>query len=336
LSTAIVVCFRWGTELGSAEHGSSGQGLKAAVRAAQQAEALGALLCAFASGELAVAFASADHDEAVHFAARAIRHAAGALAGGVGCGELSPLFEAGRFVSLSWGEALECAAKLAARARAGEVLLDGELEGAKDGSVSARHVGDAIELGGRKRAVLSLDVAHPFVRESMTLYEDTFTSSSEADELQRHPTGSMHMADIAREALVRGDTQSLDFALRQLKLTGENPDLAARLAGVLALTRGAKEEGLRILRRAVEQEERDDRRARALLAYAVGLAAAARNEEALLAALQALAVTRAHGDKSGENACARFLAQLTRAAGHEEPARVWEEAASRLSRPPPP
>lgn len=336
MSTAIVVCFRWGTELGGAEHGSSGQGLKAAVRAAQQAEALGALLCAFASGELAVAFASADHDEAVHFAARAVRQAAGALAAGVGSGELSPLFEAGRFVSLSWGEALAFAAALAGRARPGQVLLDGELEGAKDGSLSAAPAGADLVIADARRGVLSLDVAHPFVRESITLYEDTFTNQGEAAELERSPTGSMHMADIAREALVRGDTQSLDFALRQLKLTGENPDLAARLAGVLALTRGAKEEGLRILRRAVEQEERDDRRARALLAYAVGLAAAARHEEALLAALQALAVTRAHGDRSGENACARFLAQLTRAAGHEEPARVWEQTAARLSRPPPP
>lgn len=335
MSTAIVVCFKWGTDAGSAER--SGAGLKVALRFAQQAEALGALLCAFASGELAVAFAGSDHDEAVHFAARALRgkDAGGVLRAGVAFGELAPLFEAGRFVSLSWGEALECAASLARLARPGQVLLDGELEGSKDGSLAAKKTEHQLELGGTNRAVFSLDVAHPFVRESMTIYEDTFTNTGETEELERHPTGSIQVIDIAREALVRGDTQSLDFALRQLKLTGEHPDLAARLAGVLALTRGAKDEGLRILRRAVEQEEREDRRARALLAYSVGLAAAGRNEEALLAALEALAVTRAHDDRSGENACARFLAQLSRAAGGEDAARTWETVASRLSRPPP-
>ncbi len=338
MSAAIVVCFRWGAEGGAADPAASAAGLKAALRFAQQAEALGALLCAFGSGELAVAFSASDHDEALHFAARAVRgaDAAKVLRAGVAIGELAPLFEAGRFVSLSWGEALEAASSMARLARPGEALIDGDLEGAKDGSLAIQKTPHQVTAAGRARVLFKLDVAHPFVRESMTLYEDTFSNTGETEELPRHNTGSMHMIDIARDALVRGDTQSLDFALRQLKLTGEHPDLTARLAGVLALTRGAKDEGIRILRRAVEQEVRDDRKARALLAYAVGLAAAARNEEALFAALGALAVTRAHGDKSGENACCRFLAQLSRAAGHDEPARTWERVASRLSNPPPP
>jgi hypothetical protein len=333
MTTAIVVCFRWGTE-----PSASAIGLKSALRFAQQAEALGALLCAYGATELAVAFVPADHDEALHFAARAMKKAdpAAALGAGVGSGELTPLFEAGRFVSLSRGEALDCAAALARVAPVGGVFIDSELDGAKDGSLSALKTGKELTVGGRSRSILALEVAHPFVRESVTLYEDTFTALDEAEELPRQPSGAFQIADLAREALVRGDTAGLDMALRQLKLTGEHPDLAARLAGVLALTRGAKDEGLRILRRAVEQEEHEGRRARALLAYAVGLAAAGRNEEALLAALGALALTRAHDDRSGEVACARFLAQLSRASGHEEPARAWEGVASRASRPPPP
>ncbi len=332
MSSSVVVCFRWGSELADA-----GVGPEIALRLGKQAEALGALLCAFASGEMAVAFAGTDHDEAVHFAARSMRQvdARASLRVGVGAGALAPLFETGRFVTISSGEALECAAALARLARPGEALIDGELEGAADGSLCATRTGASVQAGGRTHAVLALDVVHPFVRESITLYEDTFTSLADTDQLPRTPTGSFQIVDLAREAFVRGDPASLDMALRQLKVTGEHPDLAARLAGVLAMTRGAKEEGLRILRQAVEKETNDARRARASLAYSVGLAAAGRNEDALLEALRALAHTRAHGDRSGELACARFLAQLSRASGSEEAARVWEATAARASTPPP-
>ncbi|NUO50331.1 MAG: hypothetical protein HOV80_15865 [Polyangiaceae bacterium] len=332
MTAAIVVCFRWGTET---ELSAAGQ--RTALRLAQQAEALGALLCAYGSTEIAVAFVASDHDEALHFAARSLRklEPGGTIRAGVGAGELTPLFEAGRFVSLSRGEAFDCAALLSRVAEPGQVLIDSELDGAKDGSLAAPETGKVLTVSGRGRRALALDVAHPFVRESVTLYEDTFTALEDTDEVPRSPTGAFQIVDLARDALVRGDTAGLDMALKQLKLTGEHPDLAARLAGVLAMTRGAKEEGLRILRRAVEQEERDDRRARAELAYAVGLAAASRNEEALLAGLRALALTRMHDDRSGELACARFLAQLSRASGQEEPARVWESVATRASRPPP-
>jgi hypothetical protein len=144
-------------------------------------------------------------------------------------------------------------------------------------------------------------------------------------------TGSFEIIELAREALKRGDTMSLDAALQHLKITGEHPEVVERLAGVLAMTRGAKEDGLRVLRRAAASETREDRRTRAVLAFAVGLAAAGRTEDALLEALSALALTRSLGDTSGEVACTTFLSQLSEAAGHGGAAAAWQAVADRVA-----
>ncbi len=139
-----------------------------------------------------------------------------------------------------------------------------------------------------------------------------------------HAKGIGVAAEEARQALLRGDIESLDAALAELKPTGAHPELVERLAGLLALNRGAKDEGLRTLRQAVDSESRPPFKTRAHLAYAIALASAGRSESALLEALTALARAREMLDKAGEAATARFLSQLSSSTGHAVAASVWE------------
>ncbi|MCE7892298.1 MAG: hypothetical protein DYH12_21780, partial [Sorangiineae bacterium PRO1] len=66
-------------------------------------------------------------------------------------------------------------------------------------------------------------------------------------------------------------------------------------------------------------------KSRAALALGVALASAGRGTEALLEGLEALARAREAHDQRGEIACARFLAQLSHAAGSEDAARTWTQ-----------
>ena len=56
----------------------------------------------------------------------------------------------------------------------------------------------------------------------------------------------------------------------------------------------------------------------------MGLAAAGRDTEALIEALEALGAARESGDLRGERACALFLAQLSRGAGDEQAGELWD------------
>lgn len=140
-----------------------------------------------------------------------------------------------------------------------------------------------------------------------------------------------HLTEMAKQALVRGDLEELSRVLDELRRTGTHGELVERMSGIVALGRGSKAEALRQLQAATEAEQPPGRRARALLAYAVALAAAGRTASALLAALTALARAREAEDAHGELACARFLERLSTAAGYGEAARAWAEAAARVA-----
>jgi hypothetical protein len=137
------------------------------------------------------------------------------------------------------------------------------------------------------------------------------------------------LAEIAKQALIERRLPELERILDELRRTGARPELVERIGGLAALGRGAKAEALRQLHAASEAEQPPARRARALLAYAVALAAAGRSEAALFAALSALARAREAQDPQGEHACARFLARLCDAAGYVAAAGVWLDAAAR-------
>jgi hypothetical protein len=144
------------------------------------------------------------------------------------------------------------------------------------------------------------------------------------------PTAVAHrLADQAKEALVQGDIGTLEKLVAQLRVTGEFSELCERMSGFIALGRGAKSDALRRLREATEGELTASQKARALLAYAVALAAAGRPDGALLETLDALARAREAEDKQGETACARFLARLSSVTGNSTAAAEWAAVAKR-------
>jgi hypothetical protein len=144
------------------------------------------------------------------------------------------------------------------------------------------------------------------------------------------PTTVAHrLADQAKEALVQGDIGTLEKLVAQLRVTGEFNELCERMSGFIALGRGAKSDALRRLREATEGELTPPQKARALLAYAVALAAAGRPDGALLETLDALARAREAEDKQGETACARFLARLSSVTGNSTAAAEWAAVAKR-------
>jgi hypothetical protein len=326
MSTHIVVCFRWSSlELSSAEQVVEARALT------QQAAALGGSLLGVGSLEILFGFQESDLDEAVELVARGVLDAAqeGLSRAGVSRGETHALDPGGEdaFVRLSWGEPILAAAALARTADPRQVLVDERLamESARVGvmDVPAREV----RLGGTIVRGRVLSLQNPLVEAGPSEPDRGPPQLAETDEYTR--ARGWEAVELAREALQRGDEQSLSLAIQALEAKGGHVDLVQRLVGVLALSRGAREDGLRILRRAAEAEQHPGARARAILAYAVAVAAAGRQEDALLEGLSALAATRALGDLRGELACARFLSRLAQGASQPEAASAWEHVARR-------
>ena len=146
-----------------------------------------------------------------------------------------------------------------------------------------------------------------------------------------HPDSGVEEAPVtgrAAAALKRGDLAAVGELAAQLR-RGPKELLAERLEAMACLRQGQVMDALRILRAGKERAQGADaaERCRAALAYGVALAAAGRPTESLLEALEALARAREVGDSPGERATARFIAQLSEAAGHHEYARSWRALA---------
>ena len=136
------------------------------------------------------------------------------------------------------------------------------------------------------------------------------------------------LAELARDALVHGKLDGIDTVLTELRRLGTHTDFVDRVSAIVALGRGAKGDALRQLRAAADVEQPPAKKARALLAYAVALAAAGRTAPSLLTALSALACAREASDSRGEAACARFLDHLYTASGHGDAASPWSDVAA--------
>ncbi|MFO0616909.1 MAG: hypothetical protein U0414_30220 [Polyangiaceae bacterium] len=293
------------------------------VRISKQAEALGGTLCSFGPLSVSFAFGETELEDWIAWSAEVTHHATAIprFSCGMSCGALAPIAASEGQVALAWGKALVLSAVLATSAHPGEVLVDPDIPGVLD---VVRSTGTRWVSGGETAvAALSLDPRKPLLSDSVSMFV-------EPEELKQAASASTAAtaADQARQALVRGDVESLDAALAELTTTGANPGLAKRLAGLIALDRGAKDDGLRMLRQAAEAEQRPEFKTRAQLAYAIALASAGRPESALLEALTALGLARTMQDRAGEVACARFLAQLSKATGHAVAASVWERIAA--------
>ncbi len=344
--TSTIVTFRWN---------SSGLAPGAAKRGeelALEAETLGATLCAFGPFEISFAFQESDLPDAAEFAARAVKQLGELGRAGMAVGEVTTFLDGDGFIQLAFGPPVVMATALARYAQPGEVLVDNALEGS-----GLRFAGDAreITLGGKPRRIFLLDPERPSIEPEeidpaatvvdgapaadLSMAPGMVDESALADTVQAAvanvtaprgsdlPAHAHALIGLAREALEQSDQSGFTEAIARMNLADELTDVVERLAALFAARGGAKEEGLRRLRRAAETEERDDKRTRAVLAYAIGVAGAGRQDEALLEGLAALAIARSRGDKSGEKACTRFLSQLSYATGHPEAASAWEHVA---------
>lgn len=324
----IVVCFR-----GTVPPGGEKSYLDRALALKQRAEAHGATLCAWSALTFSFDFDPDELEEAASLAALAQENVPEdeRLCAGIAFGEMRTLGEGGGMAKLGWGAPLVAAAILSRDARTGEVLIDSEMLG--------RFGGELADLGfrvsGERRQLLSaarvslpppprvLQQSYPFGPPSAPPPPVSARGSI--------PDGGDQTAELARQALLQGNMAALDLLLEKLRVTGEHAELVERMAGLVALRRGATAEGLRRLRDAAESVKEPAQQARSRLAYGVALAAAGRTEGALLEALEALSRARAGGDAPGERACALFLARLSAGAGHPAAASAWVRIAQGAS-----
>lgn len=300
------------------------------LRAKKQAEALGGTLCAWGATELAIAFEPEDVEEVMAFASAAATIEGGACSVGVARGALEPVHGATALAELSWGPSLIDASAIAAATPSGAVHVEESAaafleQRVADGHLAAATLGERRPLSASGRGLhvrpLSLLplVAPPMSRRSTGMSE--LPPSPEAGEA----------VDRAVDAIRRGDLAVLERHLEDLRARGASSALITRLTGFAALGRGATVDALRTLRSAAEAAADPAQRTRAYLALAVGLGAAGRNDEALLASLRALAAARVADDRFGERACARYLAQLSAAAGFTDASLLWDRAALRAA-----
>src|SRR5512132_394726 len=120
----IVVSFR-----GAMPPGGDKTYLERALALKQRAEAHGATLCAWSALTFSFDFDPDEIEEAASLAALAQESipAEERFGAGIACGEMRTLGDGGGMAKLGWGAPLLAAALLARDARAGEVLIDGEM-----------------------------------------------------------------------------------------------------------------------------------------------------------------------------------------------------------------
>lgn len=328
---ATIVSFRW-----SALEDAT-KAIDRALATIEEAAEVGGQLAAFGGFELAFWFPSEEIEAAAFFARSVVQRVPSLGRAGLAVGVIALVPHASP--PLAWGEPLVVGAALARLAELGSVLVLSELAEVHADVLQAAGAGKDFPFAGKTRKTTKLE---PLSFEEAPEGEPANLSDTAQATVAKLPlpqssypprrshTGSYDLLELAKSALTRAESVPLDTAVAELNLSEGNREIVERLAGVLAMTRGASEEGLRLLRRAAESEQSDDRRARAILAYAIGVAAAGRQEEALLEALSALAITRRTADVSGERACSRVLAQLALATGHPDAASAWAHVGERL------
>lgn len=305
------------------------------LRAKKAAEALGGTLCAWGADELAIAFEPEDAEEVLAFASGASAVEGGACSVGVARGALDPVHGATALAELSWGPALIDAAAVASATPSGAVYVEEDAARVLEARMAASFAaaGPAPAAMGERRPLSSASGQVLFVR-------PLSMAPLVPPPLSRRSTGLSELppsveageaADHAVEAIRSGDLAALERHLDGLRARGASSALITRLSGLAALGRGATTDALRTLRSAAEAASEPAQQTRSSLALAVALGAAGRNDEALLSALRALAAARAADDRFGERACARYLAQLSAAAGFTDASLLWDRAALRAA-----
>ncbi len=240
--------------------------LERALDLKKRAEAHGATLCAWSALTFAFEFDPDEIEEAASLAALAQESvpAEERFGAGIAAGEMRTLGDGGGMAKLGWGAPLVSAALLARDARAGEVLIDGALLAQR--GTELRHLGFRVSgerrqllpaarnssaaascagLGGGAAAALGAASAAPAAsaRAPAVVPVRPAVVGARADVVaQRGARGGDQTAELARQALLQGNMAALDLLLEKLRVTGEHAELVERMAGLVALRRGATAE----------------------------------------------------------------------------------------------
>ncbi len=230
------------------------------------------------------------------------------------------------------GEALAAAEGLAAAAKAGQAWAHASILAMHGAKIRASAL-VKMAWGGREFQGALLDLRPPKTSSPSILPvpaaapvalpptpptppppEVRYRSPSTFDAEEVDPEAlAARLAQMARDALLDGDAQSLERWSDGLKATGEKDVLAERMRAMARLAKGRVGDALRALREARKYAEEDgsaEARCQASLALGVGLAFAGRVDDALLEGMDALARAREAGDPQAEQACLAFLQRL--------------------------
>jgi hypothetical protein len=290
VARSIVVAFRMSPA--GMIPGPEGSYLARARSLCVRGEALGGYLVAWSAAELAMGWDFDSIEEAILFAVSIREEAlspARAWASGVAEGELDTLSPDGDGI-LAWGPALLSSTSLAQVARAGEVLVDGDVRAVRAGQLTL--LGQP-EPAGEARRVCGwrLDLEHPWNRTDPELRADASkTAGATRPSLFEPPADGALAARVHKLARSAENVAAVDAlaALRRARARVEGGPLPARCQASLAL--------------------------------ALMLSLAGRAEESLLEALDALARAREAHDPRAIGACMALLAKLYAGAGFSDAA----------------
>jgi hypothetical protein len=162
VSRQIVVAFRMPPA--GLSPGPEGPYLTRARSMCSRGEALGGRLVAWSAAIFAMAWDTDSIEEAIELATSLREESSGperAWTCGIAEGTLEPLAPDGQRMHLAWGPALLSAASLARVAKAGEVLVDGDLRALRSGQLALIGARSATDAGQRVRG-WRLDLDRPW------------------------------------------------------------------------------------------------------------------------------------------------------------------------------
>lgn len=341
MGDAIVLVFRMPP--GGMAPGREGTYLSRARAMFTRAEALGGQLVAWSAALLGVAWDTESMEEALLLAIGIRAEAQSperAWACGLAEGELEPLSPDGARMHLAWGDALLRAASLSRIARAGELLVDGDVRALRAGHLSLVGARAATDSGQRVRG-WKLDLDHPWKRQVAPSADvtDQYVVQDGPTPLDANAILHAHAGDFLGDEASTAEVLAIIEGTAHTARDSEPPPpesirrgnlLAERVRRLASGQEPAEAvEILSHLRRArVEAEDAPAaEKCQAALALAIALTMAGRAEEALLEALDALARARECRDRKAEDACMALLAKLYAGAGREGEAAALREAA---------
>ncbi|HEX3769656.1 MAG TPA: hypothetical protein VHV30_02270, partial [Polyangiaceae bacterium] len=164
LERQIVVAFRMPPA--GLQPGPEGPYIQRARSICARGEALGGRLVAWSAALLAMAWDPDSIEEAFELATSLREDSSGddrSWTCGIAEGTLEPLAPDGQRMHLAWGEPLRAAASLARIAKAGEVLVDGDVRALRAGQLSLVGARSATDAGQRVRG-WRLDLENPWKR----------------------------------------------------------------------------------------------------------------------------------------------------------------------------